>query len=206
MNFDLVAPYYDRLAALVFGPAIKRCQTDVFIEMIPEGKVLILGGGTGWIIPYFRFDKIQKLTYVESSFNMLKLAKEKNSNISPAVIHFIHGSEKSIPNEKYDCIISNFVMDCFSEKRLEKIMILLRSHLNDGGRWYCSEFKQNPISYRTFWQRYIVQSLMRFFFKITTRLESDSLYDFDLYFLQNDLKEIYSKDYCGGFIVTKVWQ
>ena len=163
MNFDLVAPYYDRLAALVFGSVIKRCQMDVLVKISPKGKVLILGGGTGWIIPYFRFDQIQKLTYVETSLKMLKLAQEKNLKISSGVIDFIHGSEESVPNEKYDCIISNFVLDCFSVKRLERVMILLRSHLNDGGLWYCSEFKQNPITYRTFWQ-YLVQGLMRFFF------------------------------------------
>lgn len=165
----------------------------------------MFGGGTGWIIPYLQLDQIQKLTFVESSHMMLKVAKGESSKYSKGVIDFIHGDEASFPDEKFDCIISNFVLDCFSESRLKDIMAILKSHLKAGGLWYCSEFKQNPTTYRTFWQ-YILLGLMRLFFKITSGLESNSLLDFDRYFVQSDLKEIYTKKYLRDFIVTKVWR
>lgn len=164
-----------------------------------------MGGGTGWIIPhFFKQGKIDRLAYIEASLKMLDLAKKNGSGISSGFIDFIHGDETSIPDRKYDCIITNFVLDCFSERRLENVMKILKVHLNEGGHWYCSEFKQNPTSYRTFWQHFIL-GLMRLFFKASVGLESKSLVDFDRYFHDVELTEIYSKTYFGDFICTKVW-
>ncbi|MEZ4686196.1 MAG: hypothetical protein R3B47_09055 [Bacteroidia bacterium] len=50
MSFNRLAPVYDFLASLVFGNRIRQAQRWL-LDFIPEGSsILILGGGTGWIL------------------------------------------------------------------------------------------------------------------------------------------------------------
>jgi len=205
VNFNPIAPYYDRLAALVFGSSIRDSQIDVFSVVPPFGRVLIFGGGTGWIIPHiFRHNEIHQVVYIEASSKMLDLAQKAVPEIHPGTINFIHGDETSVPDEKYDFIITNFVLDCFSEPILRSVICILKNHLNEGGRWYFSDFKKNPFMHDTVWQ-YFLLGLMRKFFTVLVNLESKTLYDFDQYFADSDLTSIYSRTYCRDFISTKVW-
>ena len=46
-GFDFIAPYYDKLASLVYGNAIKNSQ-HVFLDRIPKAsRILVVGGGSG---------------------------------------------------------------------------------------------------------------------------------------------------------------
>ena len=47
-GFDSIASIYDPIARLFFGNSITESQAT-FLSEIPVGKVLILGGGSGWI-------------------------------------------------------------------------------------------------------------------------------------------------------------
>ena len=77
MSFDFIAPFYDLLARLVFGRAISRSQTRFLLEIPSGAKVLILGGGTGWILlDIFRQANPSEVLYLEASSHMLAKAQE----------------------------------------------------------------------------------------------------------------------------------
>ncbi len=173
-NFNLIAPVYDALAKLVFGKKLRKVQTH-FLPVIPENaNVLIMGGGTGWIInELFNTGFKGRLTYVEASERMISLSK-KNCEFSESV-DFIHGEESALPADRqYDVIITNFFLDVFSEVRLDEVMVNLSEQLNNDGIWICSDFQNTD--------RFGHQLLLWFmfkFFKITAKLESRSLMNFD---------------------------
>ncbi|HEY9047693.1 MAG TPA: class I SAM-dependent methyltransferase, partial [Ohtaekwangia sp.] len=71
MSFDSIAPVYDMLSRIVFGRSMVKSQRH-FLKYIPaEASVLILGGGTGWIIQeLFAVNNTCTIVYVEASQKM----------------------------------------------------------------------------------------------------------------------------------------
>ncbi len=49
-GFNRIAGVYDFLAKLVFGKHIRRSQEHFLKMVIQQNKVLVLGGGSGWIL------------------------------------------------------------------------------------------------------------------------------------------------------------
>jgi tRNA (cmo5U34)-methyltransferase len=51
-GFDRLAPFYDSLARLIIGKGIKQSQLHFLNHLRGQNQgVLVLGGGTGWILP-----------------------------------------------------------------------------------------------------------------------------------------------------------
>ena len=77
-SFSLVAPFYDQLAYLVFGRAIKISTTKNYkIYTAPESQVLIIGGGTGWILKeLLQQTSCKSIVYLEASDKMLHKAQQ----------------------------------------------------------------------------------------------------------------------------------
>ena len=115
-GFDFVAPFYDSLAGLVFGRAIRDAQV-IFLDMIPrQSQILIIGGGTGWILPeIFTRASPARIVYLEASPKMLNLARQQILNpAQEACTEFRLGTEKDIRSEeKFDVFISHFFLDLF---------------------------------------------------------------------------------------------
>lgn len=199
-DFDKVANWYDRLAKLVFGDAIKKAQTH-FLEKIPkEGKLLIIGGGTGWILKeLFILRPNLEVHYIEASTRMLALAK-KNSPESFNV-RFIHGTEKNMPETEYDCIITNFFLDVFKPKQLLNVVEKLKNHLAFKGVWLVTDFQKTAKFFHT-----LLIKVMHLFFRLISNLESKSLNDLSVPFQKLELTEAESTVYFGGMIYSKVYR
>ncbi|WP_339608914.1 methyltransferase domain-containing protein [uncultured Roseivirga sp.] len=198
-NFDLIAPVYDGLAKVVFGRNLKKIQTH-FLPLIPENaNVLIIGGGTGWIInELFNTGFKGRLTYVETSEKMISLSKK---NCVKDSVNFIHGDESVLPlGQKYDVIITNFFLDVFSEPRLDQVMTTLSEKLDKNGIWICSDF-QNTGRF----SHQLLLWLMFRFFKITSKLESKSLLNFDLKFKKISHSRSENFTLMNGLIFSSVY-
>ena len=79
-NYNNSAWFYDLLARLVYGKALINAQVYL-LEHIPENaRVLIVGGGTGWILE--ELVRIHPsgltITYVEIAPAMMALSKKRN--------------------------------------------------------------------------------------------------------------------------------
>src|SRR4051812_19943989 len=113
-GFDRLAPVYDKLAGLVFGKAIVDAQL-IFLDEVRAGdRVLILGGGTGWVLKeLLRRQPACEVWYVDSSQRMIELATRNCGN--PSNVHFVLGTELSIPTMLFDVVIMNFFLDLFSD-------------------------------------------------------------------------------------------
>ncbi len=197
-GFDSVANYYDRLAKLVYGKAIRNAQVCFLHTIPPHAKILILGGGSGEILPaLFNVNPGCEIYFVEASQKMIARAKRHEML---GVVHFIHGTEQNIPELTFDCVLTGFYLDLFAELTLRKIVAHIEAHLGPNAKWIATDFIANKI-----WQRVLVK-LMYTFFKITTTIETTALPDWQKMLEQRGLRRRNSASFFGDFIHSVVYQ
>ena len=159
MTFDLVAPYYDRLARLAFGRSLIRAQQWGVDQVRSGSRVLVLGGGTGATLPDMLARKPAHILYVEASEAMLAKARQRTPPTAP--ITFIVGTESAIAgNEQVDAILLPFVLDLYPADMLQVHMLpTLLKHLRTDGQLIVTDFDQP----RAYWQHAYMWLMLRFF-------------------------------------------
>ncbi len=178
-DFNFVAPYYDSLARLIFGNAIQNSQTWLLPFISPNATVLIIGGGTGYILTeMLQQTNCRKIIYLEASEKMLQLSKKRyeNSPKNPAtLVEFRLGNENALtPEETFGVIFTGFLLDLFPPEPLHQIMQKLYHTLKPNGLWLVADFE--PKNATKFWQKSLLKVMVRFF-KITANLQAENLPD-----------------------------
>lgn len=198
-DFDKVAFIYDRLAKLIFGRSITESQKH-FLNGIPtRAKVLILGGGTGWILEELLLLKPDvKVCYIEASIKMIERTKRRKT--SGSSVQFIHGTEKYIPNDQFNVVITNFYLDLFTTESLKKVVTGIKESLAPNATWIATDFRN-----RTWWNKALL-TLMYTFFQITTNIEARKLPDWNGVLLESGGRQTESKYLYGNFIEATVYQ
>ncbi|EMR01968.1 class I SAM-dependent methyltransferase [Cesiribacter andamanensis] len=202
-NYDRIAPFYDALAALVFGQSIRQAQQFLLEHISANSRLLIVGGGTGWILEALttRHPQGLEIDYVESSLQMLERSRQRNWGSNK--VHFIHAPiQQARLRQGYAVVITPFVLDNFSASTLGNVMGRLDQVLAPGGLWLYADFRANPerrLQRGLLWTMYA-------FFALFCRLETRTLTDPHPYFEQYLYKEAARKHFYGGFINSLVYQ
>ncbi|HTH58015.1 MAG TPA: class I SAM-dependent methyltransferase [Cyclobacteriaceae bacterium] len=198
-DFDNLAFVYDKLARLVFGKSIVQSQ-QFFLHRIPDrSRVLILGGGSGWILEkLLEARPTVEVCYIEASQNMISLAQDRIQNDTR--IQFINGTENEIPNRAFDVIIANFYLDLFEDQSLKPVLQKMKSSLAPNGEWLITDFVD-----RTWWHRTMLK-IMYLFFKATTKIEAGKLPDWSAAVVGIGGIKTDSKSFYGDFIEATVFQ
>ena len=203
-GYDVIAPIYDALAKLFIGKALRRSQT-CFLRYIPAGaKVLIVGGGTGWILEEITKIHSQGLMidYVDVSYKMIALARRRNMGKNKVV--FIHQSILDFKNShQYNVIITPFLLDNFKEKTARKVFSLLHQALNKNGLWMYTDFQVNYST--SYWQKGVL-FLMYSFFRIAANIEASKLPDVATQFNLHNYKLVQNQMFLRRFIITALYQ
>ncbi len=78
-NYNKIAKYYDLISRLVYGKAIIKAQVSLLKFIPANSSVLIIGGGTGWVLEELAKIHQEGLTiiYVENSSKMIALAQKE---------------------------------------------------------------------------------------------------------------------------------
>ena len=203
-SYNLIAPVYDALAKLVFGNALRRAQI-YFLPLIPSSSnILLVGGGTGWILE--EIGKIHPnglhIDYVDVSANMIAMAKKKNCGENE--VNFIQQSILTFENNKlYDVIITPFLLDNFKEKTAQNAVSLLHQKLKEAGLWLYTDFQVNDK--HSYWQKAVL-FLMYLFFRIAANIEASRLPDVSSMFGKHRYHLIKSQTFLRRFIVTSVYK
>ena len=200
---------YDGLSRLVFGNSLRRAQTE-FLSRIPQrAKVLLIGGGSGWLLEQLlKQQPLVEVTYLEVSSKMLHLAQRRIRQHVPPThsnIDFRLGDENSLqPNEMFDVILTPFLLDLFPERRLLYLMDRLSSVLRPQGLWVFSDFwpNQTPIPG---WQRLLLKSMYTFF-GIVSHVDASRLPDFSTHFARQPLQLEASATFYGGLVQARVYR
>lgn len=201
-NYNNSARFYDQLSRIVYGQALVDAQLYLLKFVPPNSSVLIVGGGTGWIleelsnIHYSGLD----ITYVEISSRMTALSKKRNTGINK--VTFINDAIEHTPADaEYDVVITPFLFDNFTEETLEKTFSHIHNQLKPKGLWLCTDFQlTGPL-----WQKILLKS-MYLFFKILCGIETLSMPDIKNQFVKNGYRPLTAKSFYGRFIISTRYQ
>lgn len=204
-NYDAAAWFYDALAQLVFGKALVKAQRFLIQYIKPKTNILIVGGGTGWILE--EIARVQtstlKITYVEISGRMIDLSKKRHYLQNE--LTFIHTAiEDCKLVQQYDVILTPFLFDNFNEKHIQVVFSRLHQSLKPNGLWLMADF-QVQDNYKSLWQKAFLQ-MMYLFFGLLCGVETKKLVKIKPYFINKNYAALKEKLFYGGFIISKVYQ
>jgi ubiquinone/menaquinone biosynthesis C-methylase UbiE len=193
-GFDFLAPTYDTLAQLVFGKSITDSQTWFLNQIPPGSKVLILGGGTGWLLEkLYAYNTTCEIWYIDASDRMLAMAKQR---IKKNKVHFIQGTEEDIPaTEKFNVVITNFYLDLFSDKTLWRVVQKISSHTTSLSSWHVTDFVRGKPR----WHSWMLK-IMYMFFRSICSIEAKTLPNWCKTMKEHTWEEVDSNYWYGGFI------
>ncbi|MGB3182500.1 MAG: class I SAM-dependent methyltransferase [Cyclobacteriaceae bacterium] len=197
MNYDAVAPWYDRLASLVYLGRIEQSQ-KAFIHLIPSGStVLIIGGGTGRFLKEVIKQRPERIVYVEKSEEMLCRAQAQNLR-HQASITWIQGDERDIPSvTEFDAVLTFYLFSNYDKPAARRLWSKLHFHLKRGGMWINADFI--GTSRQNMWQRFLTK-VMLWFFHLTAKLKNRSIPHTHSLFTKNEYREADRKVYYRRFI------
>jgi tRNA (cmo5U34)-methyltransferase len=199
-GFNQIAPFYDALAKIVYGKSVIHAQLH-FLNSIEDGsRVLILGGGTGWILKeLLSLRPGCEVYYVEASDKMISLSKAKIQ--SHHRVHFIHGTEESIPTPlQVDVVITNFYLDVFSIQQLQVVASKINDSVRARGGWIVTDFASDK------WWHILLLKVMYRFFKTFCKIEASRLPDCAAVIKGLEFAEVDSKEFYNGFIKTTFYK
>jgi ubiquinone/menaquinone biosynthesis C-methylase UbiE len=204
-NYDQIAGSYDMLSRLVFGKSIVHAQQVLLPFLDVPCRLLIVGGGTGWILE--ELAKIHStgfiITYVEISIKMIDLAKKRDFKQNH--VSFIHMPIEDFESpEKFDVVMTPFLFDNFGTERARHVFKRLDQLLIEGGKWLFTDFhiekKINGI-----WQTILLKS-MYWFFKTLSHVEASRLPEMEPLFRQGGYLIIDKSFHFHGFIQSVAYR
>lgn len=173
--FNSIATSYDFLARMVFGNAIMRAQLWYLSKIPTHANVLVIGGGTGWWLKdLLKLNATCRVSYIEASSKMIAIAKRNSEN--NARIHFIHGTEESIPKAEFDVVITHFFLDMMDNSQLELFFDQVTNVLKPSAAWVATDFVNHRL-----WHRALL-GLMYLFFRMLGAIEINRLPDWQQIF------------------------
>lgn len=177
-DFGRVAFFYDALAGLVFGGALRRAQRATLAAGLPANpalRVLVLGGGAGWVLSeIWRLRPQAQVLYLEVSTAMLARTRARLRRYPAppgATLELRQGTEASLASgEHFDVLLTFFVLDCFPAPALPGALARLQAARRPGAPWLVTDFR--PA--RHGWRLGLLQ-LMYWFFGLAVGLRTRQL-------------------------------
>ncbi|MHB8261402.1 MAG: class I SAM-dependent methyltransferase [Bacteroidia bacterium] len=202
-NYNSIARFYDVLSKLVFNSSIQKAQIGLLPLIPAKCKLLIVGGGTGWILEEITklYPSNLEITYIDSSSKMIKYAKKRS--YASNNIRFMEATIESISLQanSFDIIITSFFADGFSQLNWQQVFTKLDASLQPKGIWLYTDFQLNAQS--PLWQRLLIK-LLYLFFKITCRIQTQQLPAVEGCFSSYEL--ISKRMYFSNFIIAQAFR
>lgn len=204
-DYNAIAPWYDRLSRLVFGRAQVAAQTVLLPYIEAGNRILIVGGGSGWILE--ELAKIHssglEIVYVEISKEMIHLSKERRAGQNE--ITFVEQAvENYQPKGMFDVIFTAFLFDNFKEEKAQTVFTSLDTCLKPKGKWLFVDF-QYTVGKNGWWQ-WLFLKVMLTFFKVVSRIEATTLVDMQPFFQNEHYQELFRLISYKTFIRSVVYQ
>jgi ubiquinone/menaquinone biosynthesis C-methylase UbiE len=201
-NFNNSAWFYDRLSRMVYGDALIKAQVFL-LQFIPAGsKILIVGGGTGWIL-----EKIihihprgLQITYIEVAPAMMALSEKRDAGLNTVIFITAAAEHVALPVD-FDVLITPFLFDNFTESTLQIVFNHLDQALKAGGTWLNCDFQLTG----KWWQKLLLKAMFMFF-RLICGIEASRLPAIQTAFARAGYPPIQQKDFFGGFVRSQVFK
>jgi ubiquinone/menaquinone biosynthesis C-methylase UbiE len=201
-NYDNSASFYDSLSRMVFGRALVNAQVYLLPHIPKNANILIIGGGTGWILE--EITRIHSsgltITYIEISAKMIALSRKRNTGENKVV--FINKAiEQAELTPVFDVVMTPFLFDNFTETHLPGAFTHIHQALKPGGLWLYTDFQLTGK-----WWQYLLLKSMLLFFKVLCGVESWHLPDVVGQFGECGYSVIEKKSFFKDFVVSRVYR
>lgn len=175
MSFDRLAPHYRWMEAVLVGGLMQRCRTHWMNEVRDSRHALFVGEGNGRMLeacatalPECRF------TVLDRSEEMLRQARRRwkqSGGSQPITFEQADLRYSSAVGDKYDLIVTNFFLDCFSPEELPQVISNISLSASARSRWLVADFclPQNG------WRRARARASLALaygFFRVTTGISA----------------------------------
>jgi len=201
-NFNNSAWFYDGLSRLVYGGALVNAQLYLLGFIEPGSRVLIVGGGTGWILE--ELTKIHPsglcITYVEIAVAMMDLSKKRDTG-SNEVVYIQNAIEQVNLTPDFDAVITPFLFDNFTEQTLHTVFTHIHALLKPQGLWLNADFQLTG----RWWQQLLLKSMF-VFFRLICGIEASKLPGIRTRFTVNGYAMVDEKTFFNDFIVANVYR
>jgi ubiquinone/menaquinone biosynthesis C-methylase UbiE len=192
MSFDVLAPHYGWMEAVLAGNKLQRCRVFHLQRAGPARQILILGEGNGrFLVECRRAFPVAAITCVDASERMLSLAQQRlrRSGLDSGTIEFIHADalQWKPPDQNYDLVVTHFFLDCFRADQLERLISSLAKAATAKAKWLVADF-QIPATGLARIRAQLIHRVMYTFFRIVTRLPARSLTSPDPYLESNGFR------------------
>lgn len=173
-GFDLLSPFYDSMAHLIFGSAIGASQICHLLDAPHGSSILAVGGGTGAaLLPLVNARPDLQIDFLEKSQGMAKRA-QKRFTTRPNVRIISQDFYSFQPSKKYDFILMPFFLDMFAGRKLENSAIRVAQLSAETSKLVVAEF--NKPARHWGWNSLLLDAMYAFF-RIVCRIEARGLPD-----------------------------
>ena len=170
--------------------------------------MLILGDGNGrFLESLLKTNCNAEVESLDISRNMIELANARITSLpNNSKVIFIHSDvfDWDFPKCKYDLVVTNFFLDCFTYSELTNLIQKVSLSLKPEGKLIYGDFHvPNSLFKKT------LTSLLLFgmylFFKIFTRISANSLHDPTSLLIENKFILKNEKIYLWSFLKSQLW-
>lgn len=205
MIFDRLAPFYRAMEWITAGGKLQRCRTEFLGEIPVPRQILLAGEGHGRFLPecVSQFPEA-RIVVVDSSRRMLEIARDK---VDSERVEFLHVDllEWEGPRGEFDLIVTNFFLDCFSEKDLAQAVSKLGKMAAPQADWLLAEF-DIPPSGVTRWRSRIIVAMLYRFFRIVTGLKARALVPPDAELVKTGFRLHRRETHDWGLLKSEWWR
>jgi len=204
-NYDRIAKFYDGLSRLVYFKAQVNAQIGQ-LQYIPEmARILIVGGGTGWILEEIakKHSSGLTITYIEISEQMARLSKKRRCG-SNQISFLTMGIEDFQTQDRFDVILTPFLFDNFNRTRIDSVFSHLNMLLVPSGLWFHVDFCLDNRFGK--WWKVLLLKFMYQFFKWMGNVEAKELIDLAPYFQSDKYRLLMNRFYYGYFIRACIYE
>lgn len=192
-RFNAISRWYDRLAGMIFGDAILNAQLHLIREILPDSRILILGGGTGKILPQLLSDCAgAEVWFIEASSEMIRRAASRVNGSRK--VHFIHGTHLDIPPIDFDVVMGCFFLDLFSPPVLKSVIECVSMRLKASGKLLVSDFVAEA-----YWHKALLV-IMYWLFSLVSGLRTNTLPPWNEILPEHGFSRLSEKNFYRGFI------
>lgn len=181
MSFDAIAPWYRTLETIAFGNALQRARVACLDAIGSPRRALIVGDGNGrFLAALLQRQALIKIDCVDSSERMLELARQNvlrtvSDQIS-RVAFLQHDITSWTPHDRYDLIVTHFLLDCFNTQQVGSIVAKLAQAAAPNATWLLADFRVPEAGFARGHARAWL-AVMYWFFRFVARIEARELVD-----------------------------
>lgn len=176
MSFDLLAPHYRWMEAVLAGDKLQRCRVHWLDSVQHCRRALLVGEGNGRFLSVCA-EKLPKtkFTVIDASAKMLRQAERRWSRAGGPRDHaeFVQATLPGLklPDQNFDLIVTNCFFDCFTSEQLQQVIFEIAKHASESAIWLVTDF---AIPERG-WPKWRAKAVLRAaytFFQLTTRISA----------------------------------